>query len=61
MSISLYSLEDYLLRWKHLLSLRQNLAVNLEDEDMAASIFIRKKPLGMKVTPEMASYRVKYP
>ena len=34
--------------------------VNLEDKDMAASIFIRKKPLGMKVTPEMASYRVKY-
>lgn len=34
--------------------------INLEDKDMAASIFIRKKPLGMKVTPEMASYRVKY-
>lgn len=34
--------------------------VNLEDKDMAASIFIRKKPLGMKVTPEMASYRVKF-
>lgn len=35
-------------------------SINLEDEDEAASIFIRKKPLGMKVTPEMASYRVKY-
>ena len=35
-------------------------SINLEDEDEAASIFIRKKPLGMKITPEMASYRVKY-
>ncbi len=35
-------------------------SVNLEDEDMAASIFIRKKPLGMKIKPEMASYRVKF-
>jgi hypothetical protein len=35
-------------------------SVNLEDKEKAASIFIRKKPLGMKVVPEMASYRVKY-
>jgi len=35
-------------------------SINLEDEDLAASIFVRKKPLGMKVTPEMASYRVKF-
>ncbi len=35
-------------------------SINLEDEDEAASIFIRKKPLGMKITPEMASYRVKF-
>jgi len=33
---------------------------NLDDEDEAASVFIRKKPLGMKVTPETASYRVKF-
>lgn len=35
-------------------------SINLEDEDLAASIFVRKKPLGMKVTPEVASYRVKF-
>lgn len=35
-------------------------SINLEDKDRAASIFIRKKPLGMKVTPETASYRVKF-
>ena len=35
-------------------------SINLEDKDKASSIFIRKKPLGMKVTPEMASYRVKF-
>ncbi len=35
-------------------------SINLEDEDLAASIFVRKKPLGMKVTPEMASYRLKF-
>ena len=35
-------------------------SINLEDEDMASSIFVRKKPLGMKVTPESASYRVKF-
>jgi hypothetical protein len=33
---------------------------NLSDKDAAASIFIRKKPLGMKVTPEIATYRTKY-
>jgi hypothetical protein len=33
---------------------------NLSDKDLAASIFIRKKPLGMDVTPELASYWVKY-
>ncbi|MBS0009821.1 MAG: carboxypeptidase-like regulatory domain-containing protein [Bacteroidales bacterium] len=35
-------------------------SINLEDKDMASSIFVRKKPLGMKVTPEMASYRLKF-
>ena len=35
-------------------------SINLEDKAKAASIFIRKKPLGMRVTPEMASYRVKF-
>jgi hypothetical protein len=35
-------------------------SINLEDKQKAARIFIRKKPLGMKVTPEMASYRVKF-
>ncbi len=33
---------------------------NLSDKAAAASIFIRKKPLGMEVTPELANYRVKY-
>jgi hypothetical protein len=33
---------------------------NLSDKAAAASIFIRKKPLGMEVTPELATYRVKY-
>lgn len=33
---------------------------NLEDKAAAASVFIRKKPLGMRVTPETASYRVKF-
>ncbi|MEZ4999881.1 MAG: carboxypeptidase-like regulatory domain-containing protein [Bacteroidales bacterium] len=35
-------------------------SINLEDQELASSIFIRKKPFGMKVLPEMASYRVKY-
>ncbi len=33
---------------------------NLADKDAAQSIFIKKKPLGMKVTPEIATYRTKY-
>jgi hypothetical protein len=33
---------------------------NLTNKEAAQSIFIRKKPLGMKVTPEIATYRVKY-
>ena len=33
---------------------------NLSDKAAAASIFIRKKPLGMEVTPEVATYRTKY-
>ena len=35
-------------------------SMNLEDQESAASIFIRKKPFGMSVLPEMASYRVKF-
>jgi len=33
---------------------------NLSDKSAASSIFIKKKPLGMKVTPEVATYRTKY-
>ena len=33
---------------------------NLSDKAAATSLFIRKKPLGMKVTPEVATYRTKY-
>jgi hypothetical protein len=33
---------------------------NMEDKDAVSSIFIKKKPLGMQVTPENATYRVKY-
>jgi len=33
---------------------------NLSDKDAASSIFIRKKPLGMEVIPELATYRTKY-
>jgi hypothetical protein len=33
---------------------------NLSNKEDAASLFIRKKPLGMEVTPELASYMVKY-
>lgn len=33
---------------------------NLADKAAASSIFIRKKPLGMEVTPEIATYRTKY-
>jgi hypothetical protein len=33
---------------------------NISDKAAAASIFIRKKPLGMDVTPELVTYRTKY-
>jgi hypothetical protein len=33
---------------------------NLSNKEAAQSIFIRKKPLGMKVTPEIATYKTKY-
>jgi hypothetical protein len=33
---------------------------NLSNKEEVASLFIRKKPLGMEVTPELASYMVKY-
>ncbi|MEZ4998790.1 MAG: carboxypeptidase-like regulatory domain-containing protein [Bacteroidales bacterium] len=35
-------------------------AFNLENKDLAASMFIRKKPLGMQVTPELTSYLVRF-
>lgn len=33
---------------------------NLEDKEAAASMFIKKKPFGVRVTPEIATYRTKY-
>ena len=33
---------------------------NLENKEAAAAIFIRKKPLGVRVYPEIATYRTKY-
>jgi hypothetical protein len=33
---------------------------NLEDKEAVSSIFIKKKPLGMEVTPEIATYRTKF-
>ncbi|HEX2921288.1 MAG TPA: carboxypeptidase-like regulatory domain-containing protein [Bacteroidales bacterium] len=33
---------------------------NLADKAQAAALFIKKKPLGMEVTPEIATYRTKY-
>jgi hypothetical protein len=33
---------------------------NLADKEAVSSIFIRKKPLGMEVTPVIATYRTKY-
>ena len=33
---------------------------NLSNKEAAQSIFIKKKPFGMKVTPEIATYRTKY-
>lgn len=35
-------------------------AFNLENKELATSMFIRKKPLGMQVTPEITSYMVRY-
>ncbi len=35
-------------------------SMNLEDKEQAASMFIRKKPVGMHVTPEVTSYLVRY-
>jgi hypothetical protein len=35
-------------------------SLNLEEIEQASALFIRKKPLGMDVTPEVASYRVTY-
>jgi hypothetical protein len=33
---------------------------NLENKELAASMFIRKKPMGMQVTPELTSYMVRF-
>jgi hypothetical protein len=33
---------------------------NLSDKEQATALFIKKKPLGMEVTPEVATYLVKY-
>lgn len=33
---------------------------NLENKELATSMFIRKKPMGMQVTPEVTSYMVRY-
>jgi hypothetical protein len=35
-------------------------AFNLENKELAASMFIRKKPMGMQVTPELTSYLVRF-
>lgn len=35
-------------------------AFNLENKELAASMFIRKKPMGMQVNPELTSYMVRY-
>ncbi|MBE9509629.1 MAG: carboxypeptidase-like regulatory domain-containing protein [Bacteroidetes bacterium] len=35
-------------------------SMNLEDKNRASQIFIRKKPIGMKITPVLTSYRVKF-
>jgi hypothetical protein len=35
-------------------------SMNLEDKEQAASMFIRKKPIGMHVTPEVTSYLVRF-
>jgi hypothetical protein len=33
---------------------------NLSDKDVVSSMFIKKKPLGVNVSPEVATYRTKY-
>jgi hypothetical protein len=40
--------------------LNSEFGYNLEDKEAVTPIFIRKKPLGMEVTPEVATYRTKY-
>ena len=35
-------------------------AFNLENKELATSMFIRKKPIGMQVTPELTSYLVRF-
>ncbi len=35
-------------------------AFNLENKELATSMFIRKKPVGMQVTPELTSYLVRF-
>jgi YHS domain-containing protein len=35
-------------------------SLNIADKNKAAALFIRKKPLGMKITPENTTYIVKY-
>jgi len=34
--------------------------LNLEDKAAATSIFVRKRPIGMEVTPELVTYRTKF-
>jgi hypothetical protein len=35
-------------------------SLNIDDKERAASMFVRKKPIGMKITPENTAYLVKY-
>ena len=35
-------------------------SLNIKDKERAASMFVRKKPTGMKITPENTAYLVKY-
>jgi len=35
-------------------------SLNLENKDAVSSMFVRKKPMGMKITPENTAYLVKY-
>jgi len=46
--------------YKSFLHFKELPKFNLENKDAASSIFIKKKPLGMEVTPEVATYRAKY-